>query len=291
MSKLFFYTMVLFFVQINFALSQIYVNANGDVGIGNTNPGWKLQIDGRTAILGNGNTLRLISDNPGVEIGSSTDRIDFWFTNLGYNKLYAQDFYKESDSTLKENIVPIQNGLSTILSLKTYSYNKKSDKGLEKKQFGFLSQEIEKVLPEITNMSKDVLMLDYDQIIPFLVEAVKEQDSIINSQKLQIEELEKIVGQSSTQNNSNKTKATLNQVFPTSANQLISIGYYLPASVSNASIALYNATGVQIKTMAIDTKEAGKLSIKASELIAGMYIYTLSVDGKEVDLKYMVLTK
>ncbi|PXX94334.1 hypothetical protein DF185_23005, partial [Marinifilum breve] len=41
----------------------------------------------------NGNTLRLLSANPGPEIGSSTGEIKFWYSNIGYNDLYASSFH------------------------------------------------------------------------------------------------------------------------------------------------------------------------------------------------------
>ncbi|MEA3452046.1 MAG: tail fiber domain-containing protein [Bacteroidota bacterium] len=94
--------------------------------------------------------------------------------------------YRSSDKTLKTNIKAFNSGISTIMKLNTYSYFIKEDKDNLVLEYGFLSQEIEKVLPSITCRSKDVLMIDYDQITPILVEAVKEQQK-------QIEILQKIV--------------------------------------------------------------------------------------------------
>jgi len=68
----------------------------GNISIGKipTNPlDYKFVIDVGTAasqgmaIRGKGNELRLLADNPGVEIGSNTGTITFWHTNSGFNNL------------------------------------------------------------------------------------------------------------------------------------------------------------------------------------------------------------
>jgi hypothetical protein len=40
----------------------------------------------------------------------------------------------------------------------------------------------------------------------------------------------------------------------------------------------------------LDTTGQGSVKIKASELKAGIYIYTLLINGQEVDTKRMILT-
>ena len=56
-------------------------------------------------------------------------------------------------------------------------------------------------------------------------------------------------------------------------------------------IYIYNMRGMQIKSISIPEKGYGTITINGSDLQAGMYLYTLIVDGKEVDTKRMILTK
>ena len=49
----------------------------------------------------------------------------------------------------------------------------------KKKHLGFSAQEIQKILPEIVAGSKDKLLLRPEEIIPVLVNAIKEQDERI----------------------------------------------------------------------------------------------------------------
>ncbi|RLD60600.1 MAG: hypothetical protein DRJ01_09370 [Bacteroidetes bacterium] len=49
--------------------------------------------------------------------------------------------------------------------------------------------------------------------------------------------------------------------------------------------------GTEIKNFKINQFENNSVSIKGSELKAGMYFYTLTANGKEIDTKKMILTK
>jgi hypothetical protein len=49
--------------------------------------------------------------------------------------------------------------------------------------------------------------------------------------------------------------------------------------------------GEQLKQIAITDRGEGQQTISGSEFPAGMYLYALLADGKEVDVKRMILTK
>ena len=69
--------------------------------------------------------------------------------------------------------------------MQPYSYDRSDTLGGEpssRKEYGFLAQDIEEFLPELTDSAKDgFLLIDYQQIIPFIVAALKEQQNIIDS--------------------------------------------------------------------------------------------------------------
>ena len=54
---------------------------------------------------------------------------------------------------------------------------------------GFIAQEAEKVIPEVVNSSNDSYTMQYGPVSALLVEAVKEQQKIIESQKSEIQML------------------------------------------------------------------------------------------------------
>jgi len=83
-------------------------------------------------------------------------------------------FYS-SDERLKDNIIPIDDPLTKVLSISgnTYDWNEKSGKGGH--DVGVIAQEILKVLPEaVTTRDNGYLAVDYQKIVPLLVEAIKE---------------------------------------------------------------------------------------------------------------------
>ena len=118
-----------------------------------------------------------------------------------------------SDERLKENIKPIPSALSKLLTLRGVTYNSNElaeqygymDK---KEQVGVIAQEVEKVLPQIvvpapfdiaqdadgneySKSGENYKTVQYDKLVPLLIEAIKEQqETIINLQR-RIEDLEK----------------------------------------------------------------------------------------------------
>lgn len=69
------------------------------------------------------------------------------------------------------------------------------------------------------------------------------------------------------------------------------IEFEIVGQFSNASIIIFNMQGTLIKTIPISKKRKGQITINGYELAAGMYLYSLIVDDKEVDTKRMILIK
>jgi hypothetical protein len=87
--------------------------------------------------------------------------------------------YYSSDIRLKENIVPIVNALEKVNQISGNTYDWKagyeeihSHKGND---VGVIAQEIEEILPQIvTNRDNGYKAVQYEKIIPLLIEAIKE---------------------------------------------------------------------------------------------------------------------
>jgi len=61
----------------------------------------------------------------------------------------------------------------------------------KKNQIGFIAQEVDKVLPEVVNYndSTDTWAISYTRVIPVLVEAIKEQQVLIENLEDEIHEM------------------------------------------------------------------------------------------------------
>ena len=102
-----------------------------------------------------------------------------------------------SDERLKENIVVIPNALEKVSSLRGITFIRKDDGSVGT---GLIAQELEKVLPEAVYESKTIDTLEnpdaeeykainYGNTVGLLVEAIKEQQTIIEDLQIQINEL------------------------------------------------------------------------------------------------------
>jgi hypothetical protein len=100
-----------------------------------------------------------------------------------------------SDIRLKKNFTKIKNGLDIVTQLEGHTFNWK--KGGDRLSAGFKAQEVEKILPHLVDEKKLPLKADddkeykilrYEEMIPYLVEAIKEQQEQIDELKTQIGE-------------------------------------------------------------------------------------------------------
>ena len=117
-----------------------------------------------------------------------------------------------SDRRLKTNIINMRSMIDTIMELKPREYNWKADNQFD---YGFVAQEVHKVFP---HMREDVKCycgedmaemdmeepvdkegnpiyfgVDYGQFTPYLIKAMQEQQAMISSQQIQIDELSKMI--------------------------------------------------------------------------------------------------
>ena len=87
---------------------------------------------------------------------------------------------------MKENIKTIENSLDKVLQLRGVEFDWKETKD---SSIGLIAQEVEEVLPELVHETDDIKSVSYGNITAVLIEAIKEQNEIINNMKKEIEEL------------------------------------------------------------------------------------------------------
>ena len=98
-----------------------------------------------------------------------------------------------SDRRIKKNINPLSGSLSKILQLRGVSFNWKDEKKSKEQIHGLIAQEVREVIPEIVReMSKypdekdPTLGITYIDLIPFLIESIKDQQKQIDELKNQL---------------------------------------------------------------------------------------------------------
>ena len=103
------------------------------------------------------------------------------------NMTIGGDVVVSSDLRLKANIVSLGSTLAKLLLIDGKSYTMKKD---GKQKIGVLAQDIQKVFPElVTTDDKDMLAVNYQGLVPVLINALKEQQSEIDELKEMFKEL------------------------------------------------------------------------------------------------------
>ncbi|UTW61573.1 tail fiber domain-containing protein [bacterium SCSIO 12741] len=210
--------------------------------------------------------------------------------------IFAKGIWVTSDRRLKQNIVPLENALKKVKSLRGVSYSytdaQENNGRSDQTEIGFVAQELEEVLPEMVRERPDGLKsVNYLHMVGLLVEAIKEQQVQIDLQTTEIEELKSQVTSSTGHLENMEEHGHLEQNIPNPFNESTRIGYYLEESVNEAKILIFDPQGTLITTFPIEEMGEGSIQIDAGDFEAGLYIYSLIADGKEIDHKRMILTE
>ena len=114
-------------------------------------------------------------------------------TTVSNDLTVGGDIVVSSDARLKANIVSLGSTLAKLLLIDGKSYTMKKD---GKQKIGVLAQDIQKVFPElVTTDDKEMLAVNYQGLVPVLINALKEQEGKICKQQSEIDELKVIVKQ------------------------------------------------------------------------------------------------
>ena len=188
------------FTSCSMADERMRIASNGNIGIGVTAP--PSNSLGGTPQLAIGSTGYGISGdgiyigdglvNARWKLGHGNSQLNLYQNNgsgtYNYRGAFANNtgtYSSVSDKRLKKNIEPIQYGLKDVLKFKPVSYfMENQNEDIDKKNLGFLAQDLEDIVPEIVNVqssndSNYIYSLQYSSIIPILIKAIQELNEIV----------------------------------------------------------------------------------------------------------------
>ena len=205
----------------------------------------------------------------------------------------------------------MDNALKNITKLRGVRYDIKPDyfktsdakikaklESESKNEIGFLAQELKEVFPEVVflDSTSNLYSVNYTRLVPVLVEAMKEQQA-------QIDELKNMI-ENCCQNNLKSAslsieplteviqgKAQLDQNIPNPFSSETKIGCFIPDESNSSTLYIYNMQGTQLQQYPLAGKGKQEVTINGNSFSPGMYLYSLVIDGKEIDTKRMILTK
>ena len=212
-----------------------------------------------------------------------------------------------SDKRLKNNVRDFQGGLKEVLEINPvwYQYNGKAHTKTGREFVGVIAQEFQEVAPyDVKELETEddegrietYLGVNDSSVKYMLVNAIKEQQAMIEELTSKIESLESMIGEvdQTTINSVELTgydAAVLGQNIPNPFEGETLIDYTIPTDASNASLRIYNMDGKVMKTVTLDHNGKGKLRVSTSDIPAGTYSYELVVDGRSIDIKKMVIAQ
>jgi len=206
----------------NAVLAMMLAKTSGNVGIGTTSPGAKLEvsgvwdslikatesISGKSIWINSGTNFASIgygtTNEKAIAIGQSNGNVGIGTTAPGYKldvngQCHASSFPTSSDKRFKENVKEIDNALEKVKKLRGvyFNWNKFYRKTLkvdetEDVEIGLIAQEVKKVIPEVvTTFEREVdgkkekyYSVEYARLSALLINAIKELS-------LKVENLEK----------------------------------------------------------------------------------------------------
>ena len=128
----------------------------------------------------------------GTDSSNKSDAFKVMFngdTTVSNDLTVSGDVVISSDARLKSNIESLGSTLPKLLQIDGKSYEIKG-----KQKIGVLAQEIKEVFPELVSEDdNEMLAVNYQGLVPVLINALKEQDAKMKEQEKKINRLEKIL--------------------------------------------------------------------------------------------------
>ncbi len=235
------------------------------------------------------------------------------------------NMFTATDSRLSENLVSLgerDNGgkatLENVLNMNVVEYNLKSqlseempdiiapekaeeirtsyeflkekdEEMVSRRHFGVDAKELQKVYPDLVLEGQDgYLAVNYSELVPLLIRSIQ-------ALKQELDEVK-------SKSNARKRAATgidpslaasgniLYQNTPNPFKEQTVIRFKLAENTQDASICIFDMKGKLIKKLPISSGMES-VSIGGYELGEGMFLYSLIVNGHEIDTKKMVITK
>ena len=144
--------------------------------------------------LDTGNSLAKISSGGGYNLTLSSEggTMNFESSGMGTGTYaFDGDVVVSSDARLKSNIISLGSTLPKLLQIDGKSYEIKG-----KQKIGVLAQEIQKVFPELVSEDDNkMLAVNYQGLVPVLINALKEQQKeieILKQQQAEINQLKEV---------------------------------------------------------------------------------------------------
>ena len=280
---------------------------------GNAYGGYNYGVYSR--LLGSNNGAAIagtLYDNLGINL---TGRYAGYFDGPTYvaGSFTAASLLTPSDLRQQENVTLLRNEtktqfetLSNIMNMDVVRFNyadrriEESDTGKvmtrpfetgeKHRHYGLSAEELLKVYPDLVYEGEDgYLTINYAELVPILIRSIQELK----------QELDEVRGADAAPARGNATAirtATasngniLYQNAPNPFKEKTTIRFSLAPDAQNVSICIFDMTGKMLKRLPVSQGDTS-VSVNGYELDEGIFLYSLLVNGQELDTKRMIITQ
>ena len=234
--------------------------------------------------------------------------------------LTASAVYSLSDVRLKQDIVSLSEAGSTkggvldqLQKVNVIEYNLKAidheESSLSKcrhfmtsanpnrtesarRHYGVSAQELQKIYPDLVLEGQNgYLAVNYTELVPLLIRSIQELKAELD--KVRQGESDMAISRRMAKRTSSDNSASGNVLYQNTPNpfrEQTTIQFSLADEVNDAAICIFDMTGKMLKKLPVLSGESS-VRVNGWELGEGMFLYTLMVNGQEIDTKRMILSK
>ena len=161
-------------------------------------------------------------------------------------------------------------------------------------QYGLDADQLKAVYPELVyEDTNGNVSINYVEMVPLLVQSINELTKKVaeleGTTAKKAKATSGATGIEETASDVDMVRMDQNKPNPFSESTVITLN--IPEKTQTASIFIYDMSGKQVQSIAVTERGETDITVYARDLAAGMYIYTLIVDGKVAVTRRMIITK
>lgn len=162
----------------------------------------------------------------------------------------------------------------------------------DKNHYALDADRLEEIFPDLVYIDKDGnKVISYMEMIPLLVQSINELNAkIAQLSKDNVRQTRSAFSDDGDGFSSLASKNILYQNTPNPFKEQTTIRFSLADDVTSAAICIFDMSGKMLKKLPVSSGD-GSVTVNGWELGEGLYLYSLVVNGREIDTKKMIITK
>ncbi len=161
-------------------------------------------------------------------------------------------------------------------------------------QYGLAADQLKAVYPELVYEDENGnVSINYIELVPLLVKGLNEVSQELAELKGTTGKKAKAKAETTsieeTASEVDMVRMDQNKPNPFSESTVITLN--IPEGTQKANIFIYDMSGKQVQAIPVNERGETNITVYASDLTAGMYIYTLVVDGKVAVTRKMIVSQ